>query len=220
MKFLNEILDWSEVWALFIPLTVVAFRNKPVNYFLRPVLIYLFVALVLNAFADFTWKFQVPLKLHGWMTNNNIMYNLHFIARLLLFSWFFIRLKEPFMGTLKRLIPIVYLVYVIISFSFFKPITDFNSGPAGASAALLIIYCLLHYLYLSQQEQPPPTAKRSIALVVAGLSIYVAVNFFIFLFYTTLIDTAVKFSILIWNVHNIFFIIFCIFLALALNESD
>ena len=65
-----------------------------------------------------------------------------------------------------------------------------------------------------------PTAKRSIAWVVAGLSIYVAVNFFIFLFYATLIATALKFSIVIWNVHNIFFIIFCIFIAIALNDSD
>ena len=220
MKLLKEILDWSEVWALFIPLTVLAVKKKPVNPLLRPVVVYLFVALLLNALADISWKFQVPLKLHGWMTNNNIMYNIHFVARLLLFSWFFIRLKEPLMQTVKKIIPIVYLVYVIISFWKFKPITDFNSGPAAASAALLIFYCLLHYLYLSQQEHPPPTAKKSIAMVVAGLSIYVSVNFFIFLFYTTLMDTAVKFSIVIWNVHNVFFIIFCIFLAFALNESD
>lgn len=220
MKVLKEILDWSEVWALFIPLTVLALRRKPVNDLLRPVVIYLFVALVLNAFADISWKFQKPLNLPDWMRNNNFIYNIHFVARLLLFSWFFIRLKEPLLKSIKKLIPILYLVYVIISFIKFKPITEFNSGPAAASAALLIFYCLLHYLYLSQQEHPPTSAKKSIAWVVAGLSIYVAVNFFIFLFYTTLMDTAVKFSIVIWNVHNIIFIVFCIFLAIALNESD
>jgi len=220
MKLLKEILDWSEVWPLFIPLAVLAVRRKPVNVLLKPVVIYIFIALLLNAFADFTWKFQKPLHLPDWMKNNNFIYNIHFIVRLLLFSWFFIRLKEPFMTVVKKLIPPLYLVYVTFSFIFFKPITDFNSGPAAASAALLIFYCILHYLYLSQQEHPPYSAKRSIAWVVAGLSIYVAVNFFIFLFYATLMSTALKFSIVIWNVHNIFFIIFCIFLANALNESD
>ena len=220
MKLLKEILDWSEVWALFIPLGVLLVRRKRVDFLLTPVVIYLITALVLNAFADFTWKFQTTLHLPAWMKSNNIFYNIHFVARLLLFSWFFIRLNEPFMQAVKKIIPFLYLIYVICSFIFFKPITEFNSGPAAASAALLIFYCLLHYLYLSQQEHPQSSSNRSIAWVVAGISIYVAVNFFIFLFYTTLMNTALNFSIDIWYVHNIFFIIFCFFLAYALNESD
>jgi hypothetical protein len=220
MKLLQEILDWSEVWALFIPLTVLAVRRKPVNAFLKPVVIYLFVALVLDAYADFTWKFQLILHLPEWMWNNNIVYTIHFVTRLLLFSWFFIRLNEPYMTLVKKLIPVLFLVIVIVNFKRSNPFTEFNSVAAAASAAFLIVYCILHYLYLSQQEIAPSSSKRSIGWVVAGLSIYQAESFFIYLFYTTLINNSLNFSIDIWNVQNIFFIIFCIFLAIALNESD
>ena len=220
MKLLKEILDWSEVWALFIPLTILALRRKPVNAFLKPVVIYLFVALILNAYVDFTWKFQIALNLPEWMWNNNFVYTIHFVARLLLFSWFFICLNEPYLQVVKKLIPPLYLVYVIINFSRSNPFIEFNSGAAAASAALLIVYCILHYLYLSQQEHTPSSSKRSISWVVAGLTIYQAESFFIYLFYTTLITNSYNFSIDIWNVHNIFFIIFCIFIAIALNEPD
>ena len=220
MKLLKQILDWSEVWALFIPLTVLAIRRKGVNTFLKPVVIYLFVAFVLNAYADFTWQFQITFHLPDWMKNNNFIYSIHFVARLLLFSWFFIRLNEPYMTVVKKLIPVVFLIYVIINFFRSNPFTDFNSGAAAASAALLIVYCILHYLYLAQQETALSTAKRAIGWVVAGLTIYQAESFFIYLFYTTLINSSLNFSIDIWSVHNIFFIIFCIFLAIALNEPD
>ena len=49
--------------------------------------------------------------------------------------------------------------------------------------------------------------------IVTGLCVYVVVNFFVFLFYLPLLDVDFRLSVNMWNVHNIAFIIFCVFIA-------
>ena len=56
--------------------------------------------------------------------------------------------------------------------------------------------------------------------VVTGLSIYVVVNFFVFLFYLPMIYVDPKLAENIWNVHNIAFIIFCLFITKAFYGSN
>jgi hypothetical protein len=54
--------------------------------------------------------------------------------------------------------------------------------------------------------------------VATGLSIYVVVNFFVFLFYVPMIDQNSSLADNIWNVHNIAYIILCIFITKAFYE--
>ena len=102
-KIFLEILDWSEVWALFIPL-IVLFVKKKQPAFLKPVIIYLFIALPLNLFADIIWKFQVVHHFPHWLKTNTYVYNFHSIVRFLLFSIFFIKLHQPFLVRIKKII--------------------------------------------------------------------------------------------------------------------
>ena len=222
----SELWAWSEVWALFIPMTILLIRRKRIAANLKPIVFYLLIALFLNVIADFTWRFQSPrrLSLPEWMWNNSSLYNIHSIARLLLFSWFFILLKEPFIVKLKKIIPIAFLIFVVVDFIIIKPLNsffiDYNSELHATEAALLLFYCLQHYLYLSQQEQTSSLKNRSINWIIAGLTIYVAINFFIFLFYSALMKTSHKFSKDIWEVHNISYIVLCCFIAKGFYESD
>ena len=55
--------------------------------------------------------------------------------------------------------------------------------------------------------------------VVTGLSIYVVVNFFVFLFYGPMLNVDIHLAVNIWNVHNIAFIIFCFFIGKAFYGS-
>jgi hypothetical protein len=55
--------------------------------------------------------------------------------------------------------------------------------------------------------------------VVTGLCFYVVVNFFVFLFYQPMITLDVKLAINIWNLHNVAFIIFCLFITKAVYDS-
>lgn len=219
----DELWAWSEVWALLIPLAALYYRRKRIEANLKPVIIYLYVAFFLNLLCDFTWRFQLRLNLPEWMRNNSALYNLHAIARLLLFSWFFIRLHQMFLVTIKKSIPFLFLAFVITNFLVLKRpasfYTGFNSELHAADAALLLFYCIQYYIYLSLREQTISVIERSVNWIIAGLTIYVTFNFFIFLFFSILVKASVDFANILWEVHNISYIVFCSFIAKGIYEQ-
>jgi len=223
----DEFWAWSEVWALLIPLTVLFIKRNHITANLRPVVYYIIIAFILNFIADFTWRFQSPtrLDLPKWMHNNSSVYQTHSILRLILFAWFFNLLKEPFLLKIKKFIPYVFLLFVLIFFTVVKSFNsflfEFNSELYALEAAILLFYCLQHYVYLAQAEQIPYPNSRPVGWVIAGLTIYVGINFFIFLFFSTLMEISKGFSVDIWTlVHNTSYVIFCCFIAKAFYESD
>src|SRR4051812_49239324 len=101
---LKLMLDWSEVWALLIPLTVVFVRKNKTQY-LKPVRIFLAIALILNLCIDLISQYKVKWGFgpQDFLWNNNFLYNMESVVRLLLFSWFFILLGQRFMHRVKVL---------------------------------------------------------------------------------------------------------------------
>ena len=102
MNLLRVIMDWAEVWAVLIPLAVLIAR-KPAYDWVRPVDIYLIVALLLNILIDGIWygnKYKV------FAVSNNLLYNIHSFCRFFLFAWFFNYVGKPF-PKMNRIIPIV-----------------------------------------------------------------------------------------------------------------
>jgi hypothetical protein len=217
-NFLQQVLDWSEVWALLIPLIFII-KRKNIPDYLRPVSIYVWITLILNIAATLIWKYKVAWGMQpgDFLWSNNFLYNTHSIIRLLLFSWFFILLRQPFMRIVKLVIPAVFLLFVLVNFIFFENFFDtiLSSRLLAVEAALLIFYCLQYFIYLLLEERGLSMKKRAGFWVVAGLSIYVATAFFIFLFYTYLATHDSDFAYHIWDVHNIVFIILCLGIARA-----
>ena len=84
----------------------------------------------------------------------------------------------------------------------------------ATDSALLLIYCLVWYFLFLRDEDSSIRAHPQFWAVL-GISVYVVVNFPIFLFYTVVSERAETFAINIWDLHNISYIIFCIFLAVA-----
>ena len=213
---IKQILGWSEVWALLIPLLIL-FVNKEQPRYLKPIIIYIYVAFVLNLFQDIIANLKFTLHFPHWLQTNNYVYNLHSVIRFSLFCFFFINLRQPFLETVKKLIPTVFFLFVIINFTFFEDFFNFyllSSRLLSIEAAFLLFYCLQYYLYklLDDQEE----AKRPADFwAVTGLTIYVSISFFIFLFQNTLVKQLQHFAITIWKVHDIAYIILCIFLAKA-----
>ena len=98
--------------------------------------------------------------------------------------------------------------------NFFRQDT-FSSRLMATEAGILLFYCLQYYLFKLQEEST--TTKRSGDFwMVTGLSIYVVFNFPFFLLYTSL---KVKDQVNWWNIHNISYIILCIFIAKAFYVS-
>src|SRR5258705_12272266 len=105
-NILKQILNWSEVWAPLIPLTFLLINRKRLPPYLKPVKIYVFVALSLSLISNIIWyRNKLGLYFPDWVQSNNFLYNTHSIIRLLLFSWFFILLKQHFMHRVKAVLP-------------------------------------------------------------------------------------------------------------------
>ena len=92
---------------------------------------------------------------------------------------------------------------------------EFSGNLHAMEAYLLLIYCMIYYLEALKDDEKNLFHEKDF-WVVTGLCIYVVVNFFVFLFYQPMIDVDVKLAINIWNVHNVAFIIFCLFITKAI----
>src|SRR5687768_12541943 len=99
---LRQILNWSEVWALLIPLAVLLIHRKQPCY-LKPVRIFVIVALLINLFIDIIANFKKPIGItkEDFLWNNNFLYNIGSVVRFYLFAWFFILLNQRFMHRVK-----------------------------------------------------------------------------------------------------------------------
>jgi hypothetical protein len=194
----------------------VIFRDKTPTV-LKPVVVYLWLALFLNTFGDVIGDFDKRLHFPAWLQSNNPLYNIHSVARFGCFSYFFISLPQPQFKTLKRIIAAVFVLFFIIDFSFFEDFffpLHLSGNLLSAEAYLLLIYCLLYYLAALNDENDA-AFKGPVFWVVTGLGLYVVINFFVFLFYVPMITQNMTLADHIWNVHNIAYIIFCIFITRA-----
>ena len=204
------------MWALIIPIIVLQFTPKQ-PAFLKPVIIYLILAFILNLFADVITDFKKVFHFPPWLQGNNPIYNLHSIVRLACFSYFFISLNQIHFKILKTVLPIISCLFVIVVFTFFDNfflVAHLSGKLLTGEAYLLLIYCMLYYLSKLSNEDDFATNEPSF-WVVTGLSIYVVTNFFVYLFYVPMIHASRSLSINMWNVHNVSYIILCLFLSKA-----
>jgi len=215
---LRILLDWSEVWAPLIPIGYYLFhRNQPA--FLKPVILYLFIAFFVNLAGDLIsdYKAYMPFGIKS----NNPLYNAHSIIRFACFSYFFAALGQKDFSKFRFLLPIIGLLVIVVNFgwveSFGNP--DHLSGNLLASEAyLLLIYCMLYYLSKLRNDADDISGGADF-WVVTGLSIYVVVNFFVFLFYVPMLNYDAVLAERIWDVHNIAYILLCIFITRAFYDD-
>ncbi len=213
-KYFLLALDWSEIWALMFPLGILLVRRQqPAG--LRPIIIYLWLGFFINLAIDIIMAINIYIP-EADLTNNPL-YNLHSITRFICFSIFFIKLPQASFTRLKKLMVIGSLVFFLINFIFFENFFNYNSLSGNlltTEAYLLLVYCMLYYL-AELKDDSKNLFDRPDFWVVTGLSIYVVTNFFVFLFYLPMINIDVDLAVSIWNVHNIAFIIFCLFITKA-----
>lgn len=220
-KLIGIILDWSEVWAVLIPLLVSWFYRKQ-SVFLKPVVIYLWLAFLLNLAGDIIAAFRVNYHFPSWLQSNNPLYNIHSVVRFTCFSYFFVSLKQPSFGAFKKLLPLASLAFLIINFKFFEKFFykgHLSGNLLTAESYLLLIYCMLYYLEDLKDENDMITNYASF-WVVTGLTIYVVINFFVFLFYVPMLDQNFILADKMWNIHNVAYIIFCLFIAKAFYATN
>lgn len=213
-KYFLKALDWSEVWALLIPIAVLLWRrHQPPT--LRPVIIYLWLALIINIAIDVIMVMNG--RVQGIEFSNNPLYNSHSVIRFVCFSIFFMLLPGASFNKIKLGIAIIAGASLLVNFIFIENFFNFDAFSGNllaAEAYLLLVYCMFYYLNELKDDEKNLFAGPEF-WVVTGLAIYVVVNFFVFLFYLPMIYIDRDLAINIWNVHNIAFIIFCLFISRA-----
>ena len=214
-NFFQLMLDWSEAWAPLIPLFFLLFRPKQ-PLFIKPVIVYLWFAFFINLAGDIISDFKIYLP--AWLQRNVVLYNVHSVIRFLCFCYFFIALRQTSFFILKKFLPVFSLLFLVINFKFFEDFTNPNhlSGNLlAAEAYFLLIYCMLYYLSQLRDDIEVISSGPDF-WVVTGLSMYVVINFFVFLFYVPMINENIAEKM--WSVHNIAYIILCIFITKAFYE--
>jgi hypothetical protein len=214
------ILDWSELWAPLLSLIILLFYPRQPK-FLKPIIVYLIGAVIFSLFGDIIAEAKREhYDLPHWLQTNLYLYNLHSIVRFICFAAFFNAILKPY-SNIRKWLAILAGVFLLANFIFFEDFFNFwtfSSRLLSVEAGLLLLFCLQYYIIKLNEEET--TTKRTPDFwVVTGLCIYVVVNFFIFLFYTTLAAGPYKrFLLSIWNVHNISYIVLCILLAKAFYD--
>lgn len=213
IKFLQHLLNWSEVWAILIPLLILLVLKKQQPKYLLPVILYLWIAFFLNLLADSIADFKKYFP--DFLQSNNPLYNIHSIIRFTCFSYYFIIVDRTSTVIFKKIVLITMVIFVLINFIFFEHFFNFfmlSGSLLTVEAFLLLIYCLNYYLtQLNIEVENIATGKNF--WIVTGLGIYVVVNFFLFLFYVPMIKENPKLASQMWNVHNVAYIIFCTLIA-------
>jgi hypothetical protein len=206
------LLSISEVLAMLFPLSVLWRRNNHLVY-LKPIKIYLFAAVVLNVLCVSIDKYFYYVSNSIWLTNNNYLYNIHSIVRFLCFCWFFDLLHQPFLKKVKQILPYataISVVFIFLKLDVFFGAQTISNNLFALESGVLLFYCLQYYLFKLQEDDL--SYKTPDFWITTGLSIYVVFNFPFFLLYTSLSQVDQSFW---WNIHNISYVIFCIFIAIA-----
>lgn len=210
----SEILKWSEVWAVLIPVIIYLYK-KPNEKYIKPVIWYLFIALILNTISDIIGEnyYTEPafIKAIGY---NLPFYNLHSIVRLFLFIKFFHLINIPANKFIKKILPILIAALVVFNFLFLNSFKDFSSNIFTIESIVLIVYCINYFLIILGADDASNKFNSSL-IIVTGIAVYESVCFPIFLFYHLLTNKFNDYAAGIWNVHNIMYIILCLFIARA-----
>ncbi len=218
-EFIYNLLDLAEVWALLLPLIFIFPLNRLLTW-QKPVATYVILALVLNCLSTLIsnstyFHYIIPVK------SNVIIYNIHSIVRFACFSYFFILLKQNRYTVLKKLIPILYVIMFWINFIFFDNFfneQNLSGNLLTIESYLLLIYCMLFFL-AGLKEDAAVMDKGPELWIIVGLSIYVVINFFLFLFYVPMIRENERLADNIWTVHNVAYILLCLCIARAFYRS-
>jgi hypothetical protein len=216
-KIFRALLDWSEVWATLVPIAIFLFNRKQPKY-MYPVIAYFFLALLINLSGNIIADFKRHLP--EWLQSNNPLYNFHSMVRFVCFSLFFTGLEQHRFKVMYKVLPVLSLLIFLLNFllvdRFFNP--DHLSGNLlAAEAYLLLVYCMLYYLNKLRDDDILITGEPDF-WVVTGLSVYVVVNFFVFLFYVPMIRVDSQLADRIWDIHNYAYIILCMLTAKAFYD--
>lgn len=216
--FWYHFIRWAEVWALFIPLAIVIFYKIRTAEF-RTIILYVWIAvpisLIANTQAAIT-HYGDKTMLPDFLQTNHIFYNIHSIIRVLLFGWLITNISLMKEYILPRIITPVYIILLIVNFSFRGSIWSFDPFLFVLEGLLLLTLCLSFFFLSIKDDSETIWMDEPVFIICAGISLYEAINFFIFLFFDALVIKNPSFGRVTMEIFSVSYIILCIILAIIL----
>src|SRR5688500_8810457 len=215
MSLFDTIINWSEVWALLIPLLFMfLFRSNEKE--LAPLKWYVVIALLLNTVSTVSYIYNEQMP--AFLKNNNIFYNLHSLARVLFFSWYIYLITPKQHKYLNRMVIAVYLIFVVVNFLLFENPLYISTKMFAAESIVLLFLGISFMLRSIQDETVTNWTSQPSFIVCVAIVLYEAITFFIFLFILPLAEKDPDFGLLMLKVYKIAFVIFCILLAISFRN--
>lgn len=214
MNFFKLIWEWSEGWAMFIPLLAIMVY-RPKGKYVNLIITYVVLAFLVNLFA------QLVVQYYYWFPdkfseNNNIYYNLHVIVRVLILGCYIISVRPYKYHVLLKALLILFIAFTIINFSFFESPLLLSIRLFAAGNITLIICCVSYFLRSILEDSTVNWLKHPSFIVCTAVCLYEAVTFFIFLFIYPLSYTDPEFGLVTLRIYQVILVLFGILLAIAL----
>lgn len=221
MNFWEIVFDWSEVWALLVPLTILILYHTE-GKGLRALKGYIITGFILNLIAICMVEFYQYVP--GWMyiddfVNNNIVYNIHSLVRVLLLSSYILAARPYGYTALLKAILAAYLLFILINFTFFASPFYLDTKLFAAESIVLLIMCFACFFHSLHDESHTNWLKDPAFIVCTGICLYEVLTFFIFLFFYPLSTTNTAFFVVTMRIYTGAFILLCILLAVALYQT-
>lgn len=220
-EIIQFLRDWSEVWALLIPLIVILIY-KPRGQNVRWLKLYVITAFILNFLAIFMMHYHYLMPPSFLEQGNNIFYNLHSFIMVISFGCFITSVRKYKYTIVLKALLVIYLAFVLINFTLGESPFILSTRHFAAGSIVLLIMCLYYFFHCIIEESQTNWLKEPSFIIFVGLCLYEAITFFIFLFIYPLFNKTynqdLSFAFLMMDIYQISFVIFCIFLAVGLYK--
>lgn len=176
-------------------------RGNPVFYFI----IVQFIANMICNWMD--------LKLGK---NNILIYFINCVLSFLILSiYFFQKFSFSHKWIIMSTIFLSFMLFSILDLIYWEKLITFNSNVFTVASFVITIYGLLYYYDQLIQPVPVSLKKSRDFWFVTGLFTYYASSFFIFATYKILTRNFTKNMGILWQIHNIIFLIMCVYLFIG-----
>lgn len=106
---------------------------------------------------------------------------------------------------------IIFSLFFFYSIMMWEDANVFNSNTFGLASFILCGYSLYYYLRIFKNPAKEPISSSQNFWFNTGIFSYYTANFFIFLTYNKLTHDKAPLLTLVWQIHNIIFLIMCVY---------
>jgi len=223
MRFLNFLKDWSEVWALLIPLLVILIF-RPKGKLTSWLIAYVIIAALMNTISVFMVEdYSVLPSFLILDEGNNIYYNIHSFVMVICFSSYIISVRTYIYPKILKAVVIGYILFVIINFTFFESPFILSTLHFTVGSIVLLIMCLFYFFRSIVEDDSAVNWLRHPSFIIcSGLCLYEVITFVIFLFIYPLFNNpkTASFAQIMMQVYQYIFVVFCILLAIGVYQHS